>query len=149
MLWFLMLELEIVNAKKREDLCHTIVEWFHKNYLENYEIEIIVEHKNLKEDEVYGYCDISPYEEDGENPRSFLIELEKTLKTDDYIRTLLHELYHTFQFCQGWLKIKNAKRYWNTIIIDDLDYVNQPHEIEAEQKESILYDHFVTFLDGT
>jgi hypothetical protein len=144
-----MLELEIVNAKKREDLCYTIVEWFHKHYLENYEIEIIVEHKNLKQDEVYGYCDISPYEEDGENPRSFLIELEKTLKTDDYIRTLLHELYHAFQFCQGWLKIKNAKRYWNTIIIDDLDYVNQPHEIEAEQKESILYEHFVTFLDGT
>ena len=148
MLWFLMLELEIVNAKKREDLCYTIVEWFHKNYLENYEIEIIVEHKNLKEDEVYGYCDISPYEEDGENPRSFLIELEKTLKTDDYIRTLLHELYHAFQFCQGWLKIKNAKRYWNTIIIDGLDYDKQPHEIQAEQQEAILYQDFVTFLDG-
>jgi predicted metallopeptidase len=143
-----MLELEIINAKKREDLCYTIVEWFSKNYLENYEIEIIVEHKNLKKDEVYGYCNISPYEEDGENPRSFLIELEKTLKTDDYIKTLLHELYHAYQFCQGWLKIKNAKRYWNTIIIDDLDYVNQPHEIEAEQQEPILYDHFVTFLDG-
>ena len=143
-----MLDFEIINAKKREDLCYTIVEWFHKNYLEQYEVEIIVEHKNLKEDGVYGYCDISPYEEDGENPRSFLIELEKTLKTDDYIRTLLHELYHVFQFCQGWLKIKNAKRYWKTIIIDDLDYVNQPHEIQAEEQELVLYQHFVTFLDG-
>lgn len=143
-----MLDLEIINAKKREDLCYTIVEWFHKNYLKDYEIEIIVEHKNLKDDDVYGYCDISPYEENGENPRSFLIELEKTLKTDDYMRTLLHELYHVFQFCQGWLKIKNAKRYWNGIILDGMEYVKQPHEIQAEEQEPILYQEFVTFLDG-
>lgn len=146
MFCFQMLDLEIINAKKREDLCFTIVEWFHKNYLKYHEIEIIVEHNDLKEDKVYGYCDISPYEEDGENPRSFLIELEKTLETDDYISTLLHELCHVFQFRQGWLKIKNAKRYWNNSIVDDLDYDNQPHEIEAEQQGLLLYESFMTFF---
>lgn len=42
MFCFQMLDLEIINAKKREDLCFTIVEWFHKNYLEDYDVEIIV-----------------------------------------------------------------------------------------------------------
>jgi predicted metallopeptidase len=144
-----MLELEIQNCKRREDLCITIVDWFSKDYLLDYDLEIIVEHKNLKEDQVYGYCDISPYEECTENPRSFLIEMEKTLKIDDYIKVLIHELYHVFQFCRGDLKIKQSKRHWKGIVIEDLDYVNQPHEIEAEEQELILYEHFMTYLDET
>ena len=69
------------------------------------------------------------------------------LNKESHIWHLVHELYHVFQFCKGWLKIKNAKRYWNTSIIDDLDYINQPHEIQAEEQELILYQDFVTFLD--
>lgn len=149
MSFFLMLELEIENGKRREDLCTTIVDWFAKKYFLDYDLEIIVDHKDLKEDDVYGYCDISPYEECGENPKSFLIELEKTLEVDDYIGTLLHELYHVYQFCQGKLKIRHSKRYWNGMIIDGLDYVNQPHEIEAEEQEQILYQDFMTYLEET
>lgn len=144
-----MLELEIQNCKRREDLCITIVDWFYHKFLSSYTIEVIIEHKNLKEEEVYGYCDISPYEDCPSKPRSFLIEIEKALKTDDYIRIVLHELYHVFQFCKGDLKLKQSKRHWKGVLIEGLDYEDQPHEIEAEQQESILYDEFVTFLEKT
>lgn len=144
-----MLELEIQNGKRRENLCITVVNWFAKKYLLDYDLEIIIEHKNLKEDEVYGYCDISQYEECTENPRSFLVEMEKTLKIDDYIKVLIHELYHVFQFCRGDLKIKQCKRYWKGMIIEDLEYVNQPHEIEAEEQELLLYQDFMTYLEET
>ena len=142
-----MLELEIQNCKRREDLCIQIAEWFYYRYLTKYDLEVIVEHKSLKEDEVFGYCDISPYEENFSKPRSFLVEIEKTLKTDDYIKIILHELYHVFQFCKGDLKLKNAKRYWKGSLIEGMDYEEQPHEMEAIKYELKLYEEFITFLD--
>ena len=143
-----MLDLEIVNCKRREELCIDIVEWFYYRNLTDYTLEVIIEHKSLKKDEVCGYCDISPYEENFNKPRSFLIEIEKTLKTDDYIKIILHELYHVFQFCKGDLKIKNSERYWKNISIEGFDYEDQPHEIQAAEYELKLYQEFLTFLDN-
>jgi hypothetical protein len=143
-----MLDLEIVNCKRREPLCIDIVEWFYYRNLTDYTLEIIIEHKNLKKDEVYGYCDVSPYEENPKTPRSFLIEIEKTLKTDDYIKIILHELYHVFQFCKGDLRLRDKGRYWKGNLIENLDYEEQPHEIEANEYELKLYHEFLTFLDN-
>jgi hypothetical protein len=144
-----MLELEIQNCKRREYLCITIVDWFYQNYLIDYELEVIVEHKNLKKDSVYGYCDISPYEKCSWEPRSFLIEMEKTLEIDTYIMVLLHELYHVFQFCKGDLVIKNSIRHWKGKSIEGLEYEKQPHEIEAEKEEKPLYESFMEYLGET
>jgi|LauGreDrversion4_2_1035121.scaffolds.fasta_scaffold00822_16 hypothetical protein len=144
-----MLELEIQNCKRREDLCITIVDWFYKKYLIDYELEVIVEHKNLKKDCVYGYCDISPYEEDTWKPRSFLIEMEKTLTLDTYIQVLLHELYHVLQFCTGDLLIKDTMRHWKGTSIEGLEYEKQPHEIDAKENEQALYDSFMDYLEET
>lgn len=144
-----MLELEIQNCKRREELCIQIAEWFYYRYLTSYDVEIIVEHKNLKSDCVYGYCDISPYEECSWKPRSFLIELEKTLKVKDYILVLIHELYHVFQFCKGDLNIRSSKRYWKGVSIEGLEYEHQPHEIEISEIEFELYEQFVKYSGTT
>jgi hypothetical protein len=56
-----------------------------------------------------------------------------------YIKTLLHELVHLRQWVTGSLRAKRDKRYYNSTNVEELDYVDQPHEIEAREQEVTLY----------
>ena len=60
-----------------------------------------------------------------------------------YIKTLLHELTHVAQWIRGDLKLKHGKLCYSHEPVENYDYVDQPHEIEAREQEEILYDLYL------
>jgi hypothetical protein len=136
-----MLTLYTTGYKYSKKRCESVVEWFCKEYLKNYKIEVEVLHRGLMREGVYGWCDIV-----GENcrPRTFLIEIHNRLNSEDYIKTLLHELVHVQQYVLGDLKVKSSKRYYKGICMEDVEYENQGHEIEANGMEEFLYKEYLT-----
>jgi len=61
------------------------------------------------------------------------------LDKEEYLRVLFHELTHVKQFVKGELKDRRSKRYWKNKDISDIEYDNDPSEIEARDMEEILY----------
>lgn len=131
-----MLYLELLGYGYSKSLCKDVVSWFVSKYLPRHKLDITILHRSLKRDGAYGYCDVI---ERPHNPREFIIELDTHLDKETYITVLLHELYHALQFCKGELKIKSSKRYYKGECVEDLEYYEQPHEIEAIEQEKILY----------
>jgi protein involved in sex pheromone biosynthesis len=121
-------------------LCEDVVTWFVSKYFPRHKLEIEVLHRGLKREGVWGFCDVA-----GETykPRNFLIEMDTYLDKKTYVRTALHELYHCKQFITGELKLKSCKRYFRGECVEDLEYLEQPHEIQAHYYERILYYQYL------
>jgi hypothetical protein len=121
-------------------LCKDVVTWFVSKYLPRYKLEIEVLHRGLKREGVVGWCDVA-----GETvrPREFLIELDTYLDKKNYVRVLLHELYHLQQWVKEELKLKASKKYFKGECMDDLQYWQQSHEIFAYWNEKILYQEYL------
>lgn len=135
-----MLYLEMSGYGYSKRLCEDVVNWFVSKHLPRHHLEIEVLHRGLKRECALGYCDVSGRTY---NPREFLIELDVNLNRQDYIRTLLHELYHVLQFVKGELKLKSSKKYFRGECVEDLKYFEQPHEIFAFWNEKILYSQYL------
>lgn len=112
-------------------------------YLPRHHVGIRLVHRGLKRELVYGWCD---FEDDHKRPRSFLIELQSHMEKENYIKTLIHELVHLRQWVLGDLRQKRGKMYYGSTKVEDLDYEDQPHEIEAREQEETLY---ITYLIET
>jgi hypothetical protein len=136
-----MLYLEPLGYGFSKRLCRSVVSWFVSKHLPRHKLDITVLHRSLKSDDAYGYCDVA---EETYKPRSFLIELDTHLDKETYITVLLHELYHILQFVSGELKLKASKRYYKGECMEDLEYWEQPHEIQAHYYERILYQKYLT-----
>jgi hypothetical protein len=121
-------------------ICKDVVTWFVSKYLPRHKLEIEILHRGLKREGSLGYCDFigKPYK-----PREFLIELDTYMDKRDYVITLLHELFHVLQFVKGELKIKSCKKYYMGECVEDLEYLEQPHEIQAHLHEDILYQEYL------
>lgn len=135
-----MLYLETTGYGYSKKLCKSVVNWFVCEYLPRYKLDILVLHRGLKREGVYGYCDVSG---STYKPREFLIELDTYMKKDDYIKTLCHELVHILQWVKGDLKLKSSKKYFRGECVEDLEYREQPHEIFARFYEGILYNQYL------
>ena len=131
--------LEISGYGYPKSVCQNVTYWFLNKYLPRHKINIEILHRRLKSDGVCGYCDVngSSYK-----PRNFLIELDTYMKKELYIKTLLHELVHLKQWVIGSLREKRGKMYYDKELINNYEYLYQPHEIEARKEELILYDLF-------
>ena len=118
-------------------ICQTTTTWFLNKHLSEYEVgNLEVVHKGLKRDDSWGYCD--PIED------GYRIELQSGMRKELYIKTLLHELIHVKQWVEGTLHFKHGnKMYYKDIFVDKTDYHNQPHEIEAFELESIIYQNYL------
>ena len=122
-------------------LCEDVAIWFLNKFLPRHKIEVEILHRGLKREGVYGYCD---YTGDSYRPREFLIELQTYMDEELYIKTLLHELVHLRQWVIGSLRSKRGKMYYGSTKVEELDYEDQPHEIEARQQENVLYlEYFI------
>ena len=130
-----MLSLEYSGSKYSKKRCESIVQWFIENYLPRHNLEIVVHHRGLLRECVYGLCSVMDY---NWRPRSFEIELHNRVSTYDYTTTLLHELWHVYQHVKGHLKDKGSNRYWKGIDHSHTDYSDQPWELEARQMEQRL-----------
>jgi len=107
--------------------------------MKNLEINITL--KDFGKDDSCGYClatdDADPY-----RPREFDIEINKNLKLRRLLETIAHELVHVKQFARSELyesTVQGKHRWQGKWINKDLDYYDQPWEIEAHGREAGLF----------
>ena len=131
-----MYYLDITGYGYHKRVCESVVDWFMNRYLPRHHVGIRLVHRGLKRELVYGWCD---FEDDHKRPRSFLIELQSHMNPELYVKTLIHELVHLRQWVLGSLRQKRGKMYYGSTKVEDLDYEDQPHEIEAREQEETLY----------
>ena len=133
--------LDITGYGTRKRRCESVVEWFLTKYLPRHHIYIEMLHRGLRREQSYGYCSVSGtiYK-----PREFLIEIDPKLDIELYTKTIIHELVHLRQWVQGVLKERRGKMYYKDIKCEDLDYWEQPHEIEAHGLEESYYHDYLT-----
>ena len=108
---------EIIPSNHSTLATESVVEWFLCRYLSDHVLDLTVEHTDLNEDGVMGWCMSN---DNGE----FHIQVHNDLKTDEYIMTLIHELYHVMQHLEG----------------------REPDEIEAQNNEIRLFKEYLTYI---
>jgi hypothetical protein len=128
--------IEISGYGYNKRICEDVSSWFLNKFFPRHKLYVEILHRGLKRENVYGYCD---YTGEAYRPREFLIELDTWMPKELYIKTLLHELVHLQQWVTGTLRAKRGKRYYNSINVEDIEYWDQPHEIEARDQEEVLY----------
>lgn len=137
----LFLEISGYNYSKRR--CERVVNWFIEKHLPRHKLDIIVNHRGLLREGVYGWCTVMDC---NHRPRAFEIEMHNFMTPEHYIKTLLHELWHVYQHVKGALRDKHQKRLWKGVDCSDLDYEDQPWEIQAMQMEEVLYEEYLWYL---
>jgi hypothetical protein len=136
-----MLFLYTSGSKYSRRRCKDVVEWFYVQYLKRHKVEVEVLHRGLLREGVYGWCTV---QDCNWRPRSFLIELHNRMSSEEYTKTLLHEMQHVLQHIRGDLRDKRGIRCWRGINCSNLDYSEMPWEIEANSKEQELYERYLT-----
>ena len=134
-----MLYLDITGKAPRRR-CKKVVQWFKDKYMPFHHLDITVVHRGLKREHAMGFCTVMDCDH---RPREFLIEMETTLKEEQYVTVLLHELWHVWQHVNGSLRDKRGVRHWKNVDADHLSYEDQPWEHEAEKMEKVLYNDYV------
>ena len=126
-------------------LCEDVTSWFLNNFFPRHKITVDIVHRDLKEENVRGYCDVV-----GESyrPRDFLIELDTYMTKELYAKTLFHELTHLAQWIRGSLRHRYGKLCYCKTPVENWEYWYQPHEIEAREEEERLYDWWLTDTFG-
>ena len=126
-------------------LCEDVTSWFLNNFFPRHKIMVDIVHRDLKEENVRGYCDVV-----GESyrPRNFQIELDTYMTKELYIKTLFHELTHLAQWIRGSLRHRYGKLCYCKTPVENWEYWYQPHEIEAREEEERLYDWWLTDTFG-
>ena len=77
------------------------------------------------------------WEDSNHRPKEFTIEVDANISTREILEVLAHEMVHVKQFATGELfqyftgKHKDLMRWHGQIISNDVDYWDQPWEIEA------------------
>ena len=106
-------------------------------------LEITVRLKNLSSQGVYGYCMADP---DGDaerhdRPRSFELEIHKDMTMRKLLETVAHEMVHVKQYARGELYqgIRVNKYRWQGKWVGNMDYWDEPWEIEAHGREAGLF----------
>ena len=126
-------------------LCEDVTAWFLNKFFPRHQINVEIVHRGLKNEGVYGYCDILDFDY---RPRDFIIELQTHMDKELYIKTLLHELVHLRQWVVGSLRIRYGKLCYSKEPVEKYDYEYQPHEIEAREQEEILYLEYLIDKEG-
>lgn len=129
----------------RKRVCEDVTAWFLNKFFPRHKIHIEIVHRGLNREQVYGYCDVM-----GETyrPRHFLIELNTHMHEELYIQTLLHELTHLKQWVVGSLRLRSGKMYYGKECMENVDYWEQAHEIEARYMEETLYLEYLQEKQG-
>jgi hypothetical protein len=100
------------GTKQKKRLASQVYDWFSSQF-DLKDVDVEINHCDLSDDNVFGWCEQSDENE-------FFIQVHNSLKKEDYVITLLHELVHVTQTLRG--------------LFDDVE-----REREAHQLESVLY----------
>ena len=77
------------------------------------------------------------------DPRSFELEIEKTLEGDDLITCVTHEMVHVWQYAVGVLKEKTGcRQFWKGKEYTGTAYSKQPWERQAYRMQEVLLEEF-------
>ena len=131
---------EINGYGAHKKLCEDILIWFITKFYPRHKIDITVSHRGMKREGAYGYCDIMGGER---HPRTFLIELQSNMDKRLYALTLLHELIHVKHWIDGTMRLNRGNRIYRGINVEEMDYSDQPHEVEAHENEE---KYLLTFM---
>lgn len=87
------------------------------------------------------------WEDEEERPREFTIRVRDGMCLSKKLRTICHEMVHVKQYAKGemrqsWRPAKMT-RFNGELYPDDMDYWDQPWEIEAFGREDGLYTRWV------
>jgi hypothetical protein len=132
--------LETTGYGYSKRLCEDVVCWFVSKHLPRHKLEIEILHRGMKREGFLGLCDVAG---STTRPREFLIEIDTHLDKETYITVLLHEMIHLLQWVRGDLKLKASKMHYKGKCVEDLEYWNKPHEVEAHKLEKILYREYI------
>jgi len=123
-----------------EELCEDASSWFVNRFYPRHNLDIDIVHSGLEDEQVEGYCDV-----DGEfnRLRSFVIAIQSDMEDELYLKVLFQELTHMSQWIDGSLRYIDGKVHYNGDAIEDYDYNDRPHEIEARESEDMLYDFYL------
>jgi hypothetical protein len=137
-----MFFIDVKDATKSQELvCVDVISWFDERFLYEFNYDITVEHNELEE---YAFVYVSGELEDS---NEFVIEIEKSLSVEEYIKSLIHEMIHVEDYLKKNLTSgKNGTRYWKGLYYDPNDYKNQPWEIRASSLESHLFEEYCSTL---
>jgi hypothetical protein len=106
-------------------------------------LEITVRLKDLSNQGVYGYCMADPHSEAErhDRPRVFELEIHSKMKLRKILETICHEMVHIKQYARGELYqgIRVNKYRWQGKWVGDMDYWDEPWEIEAHGREAGLF----------
>ena len=111
-------------------------ELFKPRALEN----LVVKIKFNEKLDAYGYASATEFSSSNK-PRQFEIELHPGIGAYDILKTLAHEMVHVKQYIAGDVNMKLTR--WKGTRVDDVDYWEQPWEIEAHGIEVGLFTKFV------
>jgi len=103
--------------------------------------KIVVKFNNKIADQ--GYASVEGYNSKN-MPREFLIEVHPGIGAAEILRTIAHEMVHVKQFAYGHTNDTLSKWHDLKIDSDNMDYWDQPWEIEANGLESGLLTKFAT-----
>jgi hypothetical protein len=141
-----MLSLETSGYNYSKRRCQKVVNWFVSKHLPKHKLEIAVHHRGLLREGVWGWVCVTDCDY---RPRAFEIEMHNQMGPDHYTITLLHELWHVYQHVKGALRDSRGKRLWKGIDCTDVDYENQPWEVQAHEMEEVLYQEYLDYLTDT
>ena len=102
---------------------------------------IFIKIKFNKKLDVFGYANVEEVNDSGK-PREFLIELHPGIGAAEILKTLAHEMVHVKQYV--YKETNEALTRWKgTRVGEEVDYYDQPWEIEAHGTEIGLFAKFV------
>lgn len=97
----------------------------------------------------FGFCTPAP-EDRNDRPRCFTIEINKSISIEHKLITLAHEFVHVKQYARGELftNTQTRKTKWKGTYFDQLpDYFEAPWELEAYEKEELLFNQWAATLN--
>jgi hypothetical protein len=105
--------------------------------------DIVIALRDLSKKGAYGFCMAHEGDEGrADRPRLFEIEVHKRLPLRKMLQTVAHEMVHVKQYARGELyqgMRVNKMRWQGKWVSNNVDYWDQPWEIEAHGREHGLF----------
>ena len=102
---------------------------------------IIIHVKFRKKMDVLGLTEVDDYNSAGK-PREFILDINRNQSEEEIIHTLAHEMVHVRQYAYGELN-EEATRWCGQQCARDLEYHEQPWEIEANDVGDIIFNDYM------
>ncbi len=115
-----MLYTSIIGDKHRST-SERVLRWFQSQYLPRHHLDISLVYKNLESDGVFGWCMV---EGSLSKPRTFLIEIHNKLDYKTYLTTLVHELWHVYQYVKGLPQCEEEAATMEKVLFNKLSCLN-------------------------